>query len=439
MIRSPLAAITRQPVNKSPVPLAPAFRSWLGGLGWTGGGTATDETLMSTYGAVGTVFTIVFRSAEAQAGVQWKLYTKARSGKKEDRTEIGEMDHPALAVWNTPNPFMSRESFVERAWQHLLLTGETDWLVGRIGSSRTGMPIELWPVRPDRVEPVPHEDKFLDGYIYRSPDGQQIPLETQQVVSTMLPNPWDPYRGLGPVQSILIDIESAKYSAEWNRNFFLNSAQPGGIIQIEERLSDERFNEMTTRWAEQHKGINNAHRVAIIEQGTWVDRGFNMRDMQFAEMRGISSERVREGFGYPKPMLGAVDDVNRANAEAGEYVFAKWIVEQGAKRLRGTLNNKFLPLFGKDENKRFEFDFESPVEPDAERETNALSAKVNALARLMGAGFDHQEAAEWLEIPLTKWTKPEPMFKPGGGGPPEDDDDKDAVKKKDDKKKADPK
>lgn len=393
---------------------------------------------MNTMGSVGTVYTIVSRMAEAQAGIEWKFFAKAKSGKKEDRKELGISDHPAPRLWEKPNTAMSGGEFRERADQHLSLVGETDWLVGRFGGGKTGDPMELWPTRPDRVIPIPDPDKWLSGYTYRSPDGQLIDLTPTQVIQVMLPNPWDPYCGLGPVQAALIDIESAKYSMEWNRNFFLNSAQPGGIIQVPEQLDDDRFNELTMRWAEQHKGVANAHRVAIIEGGAeWVDRGFNMRDMQFTELRDLSSEKIREAFGYPKPMLGGVDDVNRANAEAGEYVFAKWIVEQRAKRYRDVLNNKLLPLFGKDQSQKFEFDFESPVEPDAEREITALSAKMGALTQAVAAGFDNMEVAEFLDLPFTKWTKPEPVMSPNQKPGGDDEDNVGSTKKKDPAKKED--
>jgi hypothetical protein len=47
----------------------------------------------------------------------------------------------------------------------------------------------------------------------------------------------DPYRGMGVVQTILVDLDATRASAEWNRNFFLNSAEPGGIVEVDRRLT----------------------------------------------------------------------------------------------------------------------------------------------------------------------------------------------------------
>ena len=34
------------------------------------------------------------------------------------------------------------------------------------------IPLELWPMRPDRIIPVPDPYKFLAGYVYVAPDGE---------------------------------------------------------------------------------------------------------------------------------------------------------------------------------------------------------------------------------------------------------------------------
>jgi HK97 family phage portal protein len=351
------------------------------------------ETQMRAMGSVGTLFAIVNRTSNGTAQVNWRLYRKAKSGKPEDRTEV--TSHLALDIWNRPNPFMTRQEFVEAFQQHVDLTGEGWWIVGR--DTRSPLPLELWPVRPDRMSPVPSATDFLSGYVYQGPDGEKVPLEPPDVIFLRMPNPLDPYRGMGPVQSILTDLDSERYSAEWNRNFFLNSAEPGGIIEVAKRLSDDEFKEMTTRWREQHQGVAQAHRVAVLEQGTWKDRKFSMRDMQFTELRSVSREIIREAFGFPKPMLGATDDVNRANAEAAEVVFARWLMVPRLERIKGALNNDFLPLFGGQGD--LEFDYDDPTPADSERENSERDSKVTAAQLLIDAGFNPTEVLEAFDLP----------------------------------------
>ena len=410
--------------NKSPVPFVGKQLQ----IPWVAPSGAEQQ--MRAMGAVGTLFSIVNRTSVSTSKGCWHLYRKSPTGDKEKRVEITR--HWALDIWNKPNKFMTQQEFVESFQQHVDLTGEGWWVIGRDDRARS-IPLNIWPVRPDRMAPVPDATNFISGYEYTGPNGEKIPLGLDEVIFIRMPNPLDPYRGMGPVQSILADLDATKYSAEWNRNFFINGAEPGGIVEVDKRLSDDEFNEMSERWDEQHRGVANAHRVAIIEQGRWVERKFTNRDMQFVEMRNVSSKVIREAFGMPKFAVGDVEDVNRATAEAAKAWFAEELTVPRLERIRGALNNDFLPLFGK-AGEELEFDFDSPVPADREAEGKDLVAKSTAVKTLIDTGFDGDEAREVCGLPPMKWEKPAPPpppvvpnsskdedgASPGEGGAPAD-------------------
>ncbi|CAM5622522.1 phage portal protein [Streptomyces aurantiogriseus] len=375
----------------TPVPFASRTASYGRGLFGSQRGTTAQLDAM---GAVSTLFAIVNRTAKAEAGVEWKLYRKAKSGKKEDRVEVTA--HAALDLWNRPNPFYTQSVFVEAGAQHKQLTGETWWVIAR--DERVDLPLEMWVVRPDRIRPVPDPEKFLLGYMYTGPDGQEVALRKEDVIFIRTPHPTDPYRGIGPVQALLTDLDAVRYSAEWNRSFFLNSAEPGGIIEVPNGLSDDQFDELRERWNEQHKGVANAHRVAILEHGVWKDRKFTQRDMQFAELRNLSREVIREAFGFPKPMTGAVDDVNRANGDSGERMFARWLCVPDLEAIRDALNHQLLPLYGRTGD-GLEFDYENPVPDDVESEATQLTARSQAAAVLVSAGFEPKGTLSAVGLP----------------------------------------
>ena len=356
------------------------------------------ESQMRAMSATGTLFAIVDRTANATALVDWKLWRKAKSGKKEDRTEVTA--HAALDLWNRPNKFMPRQEFVEVQQQHFDLTGESWWVIAR--HARSSMPLELWPVRPDRMTPIPDRENFLTGYIYTSPDGEQVPLELDQVIQLRRPNPLDPYRGLSPVLSALPDLDTSRYAAEWSRAFFMNSAQPGGIIEVPNTLSDAEFDELRDRWNEQHKGVANAHRVAILEQGKWVDRTVNQRDMQFVELRGATRDAIREAYGISKTAIGDFEDINRASALAAKSWFAEQQTVPRLERIKGALNNELLPLFGPG-TQGLEFDYEPPTPPDPEIEAQQLTARANAAAALIAVGLAADDVLPAVGLPEMRY------------------------------------
>jgi len=397
-----VASFIRSLLAKSPVAYAPSRAGR--GMASMWGSPSGAAAQMRSMGSVGTLFSIVNRTSTSTAQVEWHLYRKAKSGRREDRVEV--TSHAALDLWNKPNGFMPRQEFVEVEQQHIDLTGEGWWVIAR--DPRSPIPLELWPVRPDRMTPIPSPTDYLVGYVYTGPDGEQVPLGLDEVIQIRMPNPLDTYRGMGPVQAILTDLDATRYSAEWNRNFFLNSAEPGGIIAVDRRLDDDEFDEMRMRWAEQHRGVAAAHRVAIMEQGaTWVERKFSQRDMQFAELRAVSRDVIREAFGMPAFALGEVQDVNRATADASRVWFAEQLTEPRLERFKAALNFELLPLFGATAQ-GLEFDYDSPVPEDEEAENAALTTRSTAAAVLVEAGYDPAEVLHTVGLPPMTHVAPAP-------------------------------
>ena len=378
----------RQVRNDSPVPLSGNSSNIFGGnpVSVIDGDRAYDA-----YGSVGTLFAIVSQITNAFASTDWHLYQKTSVRDKKKRKEI--LVHPFLNAWTRPNPFYTSRLFKETVQQHLDLVGEGVIVLNKVG----GIVLELWPVRPDRIQPVKHPTKFLTGYMYKSPDGEEVPLELDQVIHIKYPNPKDPYRGMGPVQTVLCDIDASRYAAEWNRNFFINGAQPGGIIQIDYQMNDNEFRKFVRRWREQHQGVANAHRVAVLENAKWVDTKFSMEDMQFAQLRELPRELIREAFAFPKPMLGSVDDVNRANSEASKEIMATGQTIPRLSRWKDIINVYLLPQFAN--GKSLEFDFDDPTPVNIEQTVMELTGRTNAYVAMINAGVNPDDAADAAGMP----------------------------------------
>lgn len=379
------------------------------------GGPRDAESFIRAYGTVGTIFSIVSLYASSVARVPWGMYRtqdvdKNRYTVRDEGSDQREQvfKHQALSVLSRPMQVRAQggklrtvrtgQWLMEISQMYLDLTGESYWVIER--DARSTIPLGLWPVRPDRMQPVPDADTWIKGYVYSSPDGRQrIPLMPEEVVSCLYPNPFDMYHGLGPVQSVLVDIDAAKYSAEWNRNFFVNSATPGGVIQVDHSLDDDEWNDLTNRWREAHRGVSRAHRVAVLEAGqTWVPNQHTMRDMDFGNLRGVMRDVMREAFRMPKIMLGVSDDVNRANAQTGQEVFAAWGIEPRLARWRDVLTGPFLELFGSAAD-GLELDYASPMPANREEDRLELAAKAQAALSLVQAGYDPAAVLKAVGLP----------------------------------------
>ncbi len=377
-------------LNQSPVPLSKSGPN----LRVAHRVSRDEKQQMEAIGAVGTLFSIVSRIDTSVARAEWKLY-RTVTGEDAERPEV--TSHAALSVWNRPNPQTTGFEFREASQQYMELTGEMPWVIGR--NKRSPIPLELWPVRPDRISPVPDPHKGIQGYLYVGPNEEKIPLDLEDVIYTKTPNPLDPYRGMGPVQSILADLESSKFAAEWNRNFFINSAEPGGIIEVPGKMDESEWDLFRKRWRTQHQGVAASHRVGLLEGGAkWVDRKYSMRDMQFTELRKLTSDMILEAFGVHKHIVGRTEDVNRANAEAASEFFAEWLVIPRLERMRDTLNFRYLPLFG-GPAAGLEFDFVDPKPVNAEEIRADRSSRVADALAMIAAGFEPVPVLEFFDLP----------------------------------------
>lgn len=368
---------------------------------------ANLEVSLSQYGNVSTLFAVVSRLANSTAAVDWTLYRKSADGRRvyegvENRKSVTK--HAALSILNKPNEFMTRQEFFEVIQQSIDLTGEGWIMVER--SQFGNMPIGLWPLRSDRMSVIKSADEFLTGYIYKTPDGKNMPIAKEDIIFIRMPHPLDPYRGLGPVQALMVDLEAARFASEYNRNFFLNSAIPGGTITVPESLDDDDFNQLVDRWREQNQGVSNAHRVTVLENGADFKPVFyTMRDMLFTELRQLSRDTIMEAFAFPKFMLGLVDDVNKANAIASKAMYNEECVTPRLERIKAALNADFLPLFGATD---LEFDFTVPQIQDPDTDASAFQLRAQAVVALVQAGYDSEQALMAAGLPPMDFSKPKP-------------------------------
>lgn len=389
--------------RKPPMPLDGASSFRRGHSFSLGVGRGDRETMMRQFGMSGTINSIVSLMAQSAATPTWRVYKKQPvDGRRRYTTADQRVDqrvemvsHPAIDLLNNPNDMNSGFEFREATWQHLELTGETFWIL----NMDRGFPTAMWYVRPDRMEPVHAPDGMLLGWMYTGPSGEQVPFKADEVILEKYPDPLDPFRGAGPVASILPNIQQQRYATEYQRNVFLNGADPGGVITVPHALTDREYDELIERWRESHRGVARAGHVGVLEDGmNYAPTGRANKDMDYVELRLTNRDEMREAWRVHKAMLGTSDDVNRANAQTAEEVFIAWSILPRLNRRRDTLNSKLLPLFGST-GTGVEFDYDDPSPVNAENAAAEMVAKAQAFAQLVQAGVDPHDALETVGLP----------------------------------------
>ena len=318
---------------------------------------------LAQYGQVGWLYAITSKISDSVAQVPWKIVQVQPDG---DRVEVGP-EHPAVMMLKTVNTHWTTYDLLQMTQLYLDLAGEAFWFILR---DRVGRPRMIWTLPPIRMQVLPSDDvtQFVRGYVYITPIGQQIPIDPADIVMFRLPNPLNVYRGLGPVQAASLTVDSALFAAQYTRNFYFNNAAPGGIIKVPGGWNEAEFERLKAQWEQRHQGAENAGKVAVLwGEMEWTAADISARDMQLIEQRKMTRDELLGVFGMPLSVMGITENVNRANAEAGYYVYAREVISSRLHRVASTINKLFLPQFGK--NLEMEF---AHIIPD---DTQAIMVK----------------------------------------------------------------
>jgi len=394
-----MPGLLQQFVNRAPIPFTHRNTSSL--LSFGSGSRADHGRQLQQMEKVSTLFSIVDLVATKVSSVDWHLY-RTQLDRDGDRVEV--TDHPALVVWDNPatvdgEVLYTQDELIEASQQHYELTGEVNIVLEERSVGRMSAITDLWPVRADRIAPVKDRDKFLAGYIYTLGE-DKIPLRTNQVIVEKRQNPTNPWRGLSPVAALMTDIEGEKAAAAYNYNFFVNGALPNGILELgnDALMSDREWQSMVDRWRTQHQGVSNAHRIAVMEMGSFKDNKITQKDMEFTSLRHFSRESMMEAYRTSPAMLGHVEDVNRSTAEAQMVIFAEEIIVPRLERWKKLLNRKLLPKFGA-LGQGVEFDYDNPVPKNAGDLRLQERADVLNTIALVGAGANWEQTLDAFDLP----------------------------------------
>jgi len=316
---------------------------------------------LDIYGEHPWLHVAVSKISEAVAAVPIYLYR----GTGKNKTEITE--HPLLDLLNSPNPVLSGSDMRFISQVYMELVGEAFLLIER---NRLGRPGEIWPIPPNWVRRVASIKE--PSFDINMPDGART-VPTEDVLWLKNPDPKNPYgRGLGNAKPTRDDVESDEKAVKWNKRWFDNNATPGMVIETKTDIKMEQAKRMSELWMATFGGIANANKPAILNNGTLREVGTGHKDMAFPELRKTARTTILGAMGIHPSILGLTEDINRANAEAGEYTFSKYLVKSRISFWVEKLNTKLLPQF----DKSLVLEFEDPVPKNRELDNKEMDSGI---------------------------------------------------------------
>lgn len=313
--------------------------------GWTHPGQWSKTDLINQYQRV--MYSVISAIAEDSAKIE---FTAVRKGKGKD---MPVKTHPFLDLMEHPNPDQSQFQFLELHFTYLKLAGEVYWYMVR--NKGTKAPQELYIIRPDLMEVVVSKDNnprgLVTGYLLYKPDGEKIPFDKEEILHFKMPNPSNPYYGLGTIQAAMTYIQTEQYASDWTKNSLYNSGRPSGIVNIKGTIDDEQFKSIKQQFKDEYGGTTNAGKTLFLKGTDGMDfqkLGMELGELALKELKDMTRDDIMMMFRVSKTMLGISEGVNLNNAREGRAMFKESIVLAEWDRLVDHLNAFILPDFGTD-------------------------------------------------------------------------------------------
>lgn len=287
----------------------------------------------------------VYSVVSARARLMSTLPLRFYKGRGNDKTVIDAGPAPDL-YWKV-NDFWTAERLERMDELAMGIWGHTAWA---IEPGPRGEPDQIWWLKAGRLRPVPHEEDYLAGFLYEPVmGGQLIPFEPHEIVWFRYPNPLDEFAPLSPLAAARLAADTASAMMKANKNLFVNGLMAGGVIVPDTgnvTFSKEQAGELERQFATRMKGINNAHRWAVLRYEAKI-QGLNVspKDAQFTEGLNLTFRQVCRAYGMQSALLGDLEHSTLANATAFERLEWSRTLVPDSKLRAGEIREQYLPRF----------------------------------------------------------------------------------------------
>lgn len=308
--------------------------------------------------------------ADDCASVRLKLMHKMKDG---DEEEV--FSHEILDLIDDPNNVITAKQLWNLYYSYLNLTGEAYILKldknGNALEDKTKLPSALFPLPSHLCEFHVGEKSWDQSYVMFN--GDQYPINA--ILRDINPDPENIYNGMSIVRKASLTVDTDIQMKRWNNKLFKNGARPGVVVEVPDQLKDDAFKRLKQQFDEQYRGVGNAFNRVILEGGAKMSP-FMMttQDLDFLESKRFTRDEILAMFKVSGSNLGITEDVNRANAEAQEYSYAKRCIKPRLEQFVDFMNKRLLrPIYGGE----FKLDFEDPIPENTEMRLREAEAGVN--------------------------------------------------------------
>ncbi len=410
-----LGALAREPTLSRPAPAAPAAKdfgtsamapaSWLAGWGAILPGNTGLPVNPVTALQAAAVYGCVKRLSEDIGKLPLRIKRKLRRG-----GFTLDTDHPLNRVLRSPNEWQTPSQCWGFFVWALALRGNGYAAVLR---GEAGEPRQLVPLHPDRTSPLLSPDGHLWYQFSHQAIGDAVRYDRGNVLHARGMS-FDGYTGVSPIMMAQDVVGLALATQQHGATLFRQGAQISGILESPGKLSNEAANRMSASWMAAYGGVQNSHKVAVLEEGTKFSKiAMTSEDAQFLETRQFSVVEICRLFGVPPHKVFDLSNAHYNNFENSEQQYINDTLIPIARQIEEVAE---ATLLFEDEQGQFEieFNFDKLLRGDRKTRMETYVAGVNngIMSRNQARieeGWEPVDGGDELRVPLnTGTTQPGP-------------------------------
>jgi HK97 family phage portal protein len=254
---------------------------------------------------------------------------------------IVDGDHPLNRLFRRPNRWQTAFHF----WSFLLVAYCLRWnAYAVILRDRVGNAVELVPIWPDNVSvmrPVEPGARIWYNVTSRFLGGTwRVP---QEGILHMMNMSIDGFTGLSPIacgQDVIgITIAAQQHGAI----LFRQGGQIAGVLSHPGQLGKETTDSIAQSWREVHSGVQNAHKIAVLEEGMKFEKiAMTSEDAQFLETRQFQVVDIARIYRVPPHKLGEYGRATFHNLEQQQQQYIDDCLSPHTKQLANLMQDGLL-------------------------------------------------------------------------------------------------
>lgn len=250
------------------------------------------------------------------AKAKHRIYDKA-NGKEVEA-------HPFNDLMSKPNWFQTSWEQRYRIATDFIYEGNSYFLKLR---DSLRVPRALVQLHPDRVSTQPVNYERIDYYEYNT-GSNIIRLEKEDILHFRLPSLNSYIKGTPLINKIADVREVEKLQLAYRRQGYKQGYFMGAVFTTNQKMNSEVFKRAKAELENNYKGVENAYKVALFEQGLKpIPTAWSPKDLDMSEERNLNKEEICAAFGVNKLLFGQSEQIQRGNADTVYYVFYATIID----------------------------------------------------------------------------------------------------------------